>query len=313
MAPTAYRSRAAVFTYAASSGMISALGARARPRSPGRHPPGCPRRGAPGSPSRRVAGVPPHLGGGAPQHAGGGDRRDIARGRAPRRRDNDHPRRRRRHHAAQPRALRHRRAVRHPGHAVSRTHRLGLGRAPGTDQQTLAALRRLPTDAEHFPQDVLELQAFLAPVEPGQRIEAVPGSGTEVPIYILGSSLFGAQLAAELGLPFAFASHFSPQQLDAALAVYRGRFKPVAAARCPARDGRRQRHRCRRPTPRRAGWPPRSRCPSPTSCAAPAPSRSRRSTTSTPTGCRTRSSARRRCWRAASSGASRPFAAASTR
>ena len=103
---------------------------------------------------------------------------------------------------------------------------LGVGRAPGTDQQTLAALRRLPTDAEHFPQDVLELQAFLAPVEPGQRIEAVPGSGTDVPIYILGSSLFGAQLAAEFGLPFAFASHFSPQQLDAALAIYRGRFKP---------------------------------------------------------------------------------------
>jgi luciferase family oxidoreductase group 1 len=103
---------------------------------------------------------------------------------------------------------------------------LGVGRAPGTDQQTLAALRRLPTDAEHFPQDVLELQAFLSAVEPGQRIEAVPGSGTDVPIYILGSSLFGAQLAAELGLPFAFASHFSPQQLDAAVAIYRGRFKP---------------------------------------------------------------------------------------
>ena len=110
---------------------------------------------------------------------------------------------------------------------------LGLGRAPGTDQQTLAALRRLPTDAEHFPQDVLELQAFLAPVAPGQRIEAVPGSGTEVPIYILGSSLFGAQLAAELGLPFGFASHFSPQQLDAALAIYRGRFKPSPQLAAP--------------------------------------------------------------------------------
>ena len=110
---------------------------------------------------------------------------------------------------------------------------LGLGRAPGTDQQTLAALRRLPADAEHFPQDVLELQAFLAPVEPGQRIEAVPGSGTDVPIYILGSSLFGAQLAAELGLPFAFASHFSPQQLDAALAIYRGRFKPSPQLAAP--------------------------------------------------------------------------------
>jgi luciferase family oxidoreductase group 1 len=110
---------------------------------------------------------------------------------------------------------------------------LGLGRAPGTDQQTLAALRRQPADAEHFPQDVLELQAFLAPVAPGQRIEAVPGSGTEVPIYILGSSLFGAQLAAELGLPFGFASHFSPQLLDAAVAIYRGRFKPSAQLAAP--------------------------------------------------------------------------------
>ena len=110
---------------------------------------------------------------------------------------------------------------------------LGLGRAPGTDLQTLAALRRQPADAEHFPQDVLELQAFLAPVVAGQRIEAVPGSGTAVPIYILGSSLFGAQLAAELGLPFGFASHFSPLQLDAALAIYRGRFKPSATLAAP--------------------------------------------------------------------------------
>ena len=120
---------------------------------------------------------------------------------------------------------------------------LGLGRAPGTDQKTLAALRRVPADAEHFPQDVLELQAFLAPVAAGQAIEAVPGSGTEVPLYILGSSLFGAQLAAELGLPFGFASHFSPQQLDAALAIYRGRFKPSTTADRAARHGRRQRHR----------------------------------------------------------------------
>jgi luciferase family oxidoreductase group 1 len=103
---------------------------------------------------------------------------------------------------------------------------LGLGRAPGTDLATLAALRRTPEDADHFPQDVLELQAFLAPAAPGQRIEAVPGSGTDVPLYILGSSLFGAQLAAELGLPFGFASHFAPAQLDAAAAIYRGRFKP---------------------------------------------------------------------------------------
>jgi len=102
---------------------------------------------------------------------------------------------------------------------------LGLGRAPGTDQVTLRALRRDPANAEHFPQDVLELQAFLAPVAQGQRIEAVPGSGTNVPIWILGSSLFGAQLAAEFGLPFSFASHFAPKHLDEAVALYRERFK----------------------------------------------------------------------------------------
>jgi len=110
---------------------------------------------------------------------------------------------------------------------------LGLGRAPGTDQLTLRALRRNPADAEHFPQDVQELQAFLAPARPGQRIEAVPGSGTEVPIWILGSSLFGAQLAAELGLPYGFASHFAPQALDMALEVYRARFKPSAQQATP--------------------------------------------------------------------------------
>ena len=103
---------------------------------------------------------------------------------------------------------------------------LGLGRAPGTDQMTLRALRRDPANAQNFPQDVLELQAFLAPVAPGQRIEAVPGSGTQVPLWILGSSLFGAQLAAELGLPYGFASHFAPQMLDAAIRIYRERFKP---------------------------------------------------------------------------------------
>ncbi len=103
---------------------------------------------------------------------------------------------------------------------------LGLGRAPGTDQLTLRALRRDPANAENFPQDVLELQAFLAPAQPGQRIEAVPGSGTNIPLWILGSSLFGAQLAAELGLPFGFASHFAPGSLDQALAIYRSRFTP---------------------------------------------------------------------------------------
>ena len=103
---------------------------------------------------------------------------------------------------------------------------LGLGRAPGTDQITLHALRRSPEAAETFPQDVLELQAFLAPVSPGQRIQAVPAAGTEVPLWILGSSHFGAMLAAELGLPYAFASHFAPDLLIPALEIYRSQFKP---------------------------------------------------------------------------------------
>jgi len=103
---------------------------------------------------------------------------------------------------------------------------LGLGRAPGTDQLTLRALRRPPEAAENFPQDILELQAFLAPAAPGQRIQAVPAAGTEVPLWILGSSHFGAMLAAELGLPYAFASHFAPDHLIPALQIYRERFKP---------------------------------------------------------------------------------------
>ncbi|ANH09052.1 MAG TPA: LLM class flavin-dependent oxidoreductase [Shinella sp.] len=103
---------------------------------------------------------------------------------------------------------------------------LGLGRAPGTDQTTLRALRRDPGNAENFPQDVLELQAFLAPKGEAQRIEAVPGSGTNVPLWILGSSLYGAQLAAVLGLPYAFGSQFSPHSLHQALELYRGNFQP---------------------------------------------------------------------------------------
>ncbi len=110
---------------------------------------------------------------------------------------------------------------------------LGLGRAPGTDQFTLRALRRDPANAEHFPQDVLELQAFLDDPSPGQRIEAIPGSGTRVPLWILGSSLFGAQVAAEFGLPFSFASHFAPKHLDEALATYRARFKPSPQLAAP--------------------------------------------------------------------------------
>jgi luciferase family oxidoreductase group 1 len=103
---------------------------------------------------------------------------------------------------------------------------LGLGRAPGTDQLTLRALRRTNESADRFPQDVLELQAFLAPAGPGQRIQAVPAAGTNVPLWILGSSNFGAMLAAELGLPYAFASHFAPELLIEALDIYRSRFKP---------------------------------------------------------------------------------------
>jgi len=105
---------------------------------------------------------------------------------------------------------------------------LGLGRAPGTDQATLRALRRTNESADRFPQDVLELQAFLAPPEPGQRIVAVPGAGTQVPLWILGSSTFGAQVAAAYGLPYGFASHFAPAALDTALEIYRARFQPSA-------------------------------------------------------------------------------------
>ena len=103
---------------------------------------------------------------------------------------------------------------------------LGLGRAPGTDRQTLMALRRDVSAAETFPQDVLELQALLGPLQPGQTIQAVPGTGLNVPLWILGSSLYGAQLAAMLGLPYAFASHFAPDALMQALQVYRERFEP---------------------------------------------------------------------------------------
>lgn len=103
---------------------------------------------------------------------------------------------------------------------------LGLGRAPGADQPTMRALRRDRASADRFPQEVVELQAFLAPVQQGQRIQAVPGAGLNVPLWILGSSLFGAQLAAELGLPYAFASHFMPAALMDALGIYRSSFRP---------------------------------------------------------------------------------------
>ncbi len=103
---------------------------------------------------------------------------------------------------------------------------LGLGRVPGTDARTSRALRRDPSAADSFPQDVMELQALLGPLQPGQVVQAVPGTGLEVPIWILGSSLYGAQLAAMLGLPYAFASHFAPDALLQALAAYRRGFQP---------------------------------------------------------------------------------------
>jgi luciferase family oxidoreductase group 1 len=111
---------------------------------------------------------------------------------------------------------------------------LGLGRAPGTDQRTSRALRRdLAASAENFPHDVMELQALLAPAQPDQAVRAVPGAGLRVPIWLLGSSTFSAQLAAMLGLPFAFASHFAPAALMQALHVYRSRFQPSEQLQAP--------------------------------------------------------------------------------
>jgi luciferase family oxidoreductase group 1 len=111
---------------------------------------------------------------------------------------------------------------------------LGLGRAPGTDQETMLALRRAGhPGSDTFPQDVLELQAYLGDTQEGQRVRAIPGQGSHVPIWILGSSLYGAQLAAALGLPYAFASHFAPDALLPALEIYRDRFQPSEQLAAP--------------------------------------------------------------------------------
>jgi luciferase family oxidoreductase group 1 len=110
---------------------------------------------------------------------------------------------------------------------------LGLGRAPGSDQLTVRALRRYPSAADSFPHDVAELMHYFEPVQPGQMVQAVPGAGLEVPIWILGSSLYGAQLAAAMGLPFAFASHFAPAQMSQALDLYRAGFRPSARLERP--------------------------------------------------------------------------------
>ena len=111
---------------------------------------------------------------------------------------------------------------------------LGLGRAPGTDQRTMMALRRhMSGEVDNFPQDVQELQHYFADVKPDQAVQAVPGQGLHVPIWLLGSSLYSAQLAAALGLPFAFASHFAPDMLYQALSIYRSKFKPSAQLQKP--------------------------------------------------------------------------------
>src|SRR5258708_18259761 len=120
-------------------------------------------------------------------------------------------------------------AALHPGRVE-----LGLGRAPGSDQLTMRAMRRnLLAGEDQFPQDVVELMGYFRPPEPGQRLQAVPGAGLDVPIWILGSSLFGAQLAAYLGLPFAFASHFAPAAMIQALAIYRERVRPSSQLASP--------------------------------------------------------------------------------
>ncbi len=110
---------------------------------------------------------------------------------------------------------------------------LGLGRAPGTDVAATRALRRYYAGADEFPADVVELLGYFEPARPGQAVQAVPGAGVEVEPWILGSSLFGAQLAAKLGLRYAFASHFAPAALEEALAVYRARFEPSKYLQAP--------------------------------------------------------------------------------
>jgi luciferase family oxidoreductase group 1 len=111
---------------------------------------------------------------------------------------------------------------------------LGLGRAPGTDQLTAYALRRnLATGGDSFPQDVIELMSYFRPAQPDQPVRAIPGAGLDVPVWILGSSLFGARLAAALGLPYAFASHFAPAEMERAIALYRSSFRPSERLAAP--------------------------------------------------------------------------------
>jgi luciferase family oxidoreductase group 1 len=120
-------------------------------------------------------------------------------------------------------------AALHPGRVD-----LGLGRAPGSDQVTARAVRRaLLGNEESFPREVVELMSYFQPTQPGQAVQAIPGAGLDIPIWILGSSTFGAQLAAYLGLPFAFASHFAPAMMMQAIAIYRERFRPSTQLATP--------------------------------------------------------------------------------
>ena len=135
--------------------------------------------------------------------------------------------------APEPRTAPHCRAVRHARRVASRTHSPRPGRAPGTDGATFRALRRTHEAAERFPSDVLELQQYLSEDLPRATVNAYPGRGTRVPLTILGSSLFGAQLAAQLGLPYSFASHFAPQLLTTAVQHYRANYVPSAAHPTP--------------------------------------------------------------------------------
>jgi alkanesulfonate monooxygenase SsuD/methylene tetrahydromethanopterin reductase-like flavin-dependent oxidoreductase (luciferase family) len=141
----------------------------------------------------------------------------------------------RRRDAAQPRAAGRGRSLRYPGRScITGRIDLGLGRAPGTDRATMRALRRDRVETEEdFPRDVAELQQLLGPVRGGQQLIAMPGAGTQVPIWLLGSSLFSARLAAERGLPYAFASHFAPRLLLQALELYRSLFRPSATLAKP--------------------------------------------------------------------------------
>ena len=166
-------------------------------------------------------------------------------------------------------------AALHPGRID-----LGLGRAPGSDQVAARAMRRnLGGDVDDFPRDVMELMRYFEPAQPGQQLQAVPGAGLDVPVWILGSSTYGAQLAAALGLPYAFASHFAPTQMMEAMEIYRGRLPPLGR-------GSPRRMSCSAstssppiPMPRRAACSPRTSSPSSTSAAAARASCPARSTT----------------------------------